>query len=326
MSKTAASLITVVALAVFFGFGLFHLGQFETTDEHLWKYDRIGAYWEAWESGDFAKTYINDKPGVTVALVAGLGLLAEPDPAAHERRVLPPHEAKLYEAYATEASEVTNVRFRLPVLLASTLVLALGWLLLYRILGAWLLATAVTLLLATHPILLGMSQIINPDSFFWLFGFLATLGYLGWLSHGGYRYIILTGLALGLALLSKYTAFLLLPLFALLSVATLLFGDGSNAVLTRTWFSRHLIAWALMLGLATLLFFLLLPAAWLDPSLFFKGLSQFFLAKQWPVWLAGGIVLALLVAAFWRFGSDTRLHRLQAWFLRFRFAFAAASL
>ena len=77
-------LILAISIITFFLFGLFHLGKFETTDEHLWKYGRIKQYWTAIAERDWEKTYINDKPGVTVALVSGIGLLLEPDPEANQ--------------------------------------------------------------------------------------------------------------------------------------------------------------------------------------------------------------------------------------------------
>jgi hypothetical protein len=108
-------------MATFFSFGLFHLGKFETTDEHLWKYERIGQYWQALAEQDWEKTYINDKPGVTVALISGIGLLREPHPEDSVHRPQPAGDSRLFEAYQSDQSERVNVIFRLPILVFSAL-------------------------------------------------------------------------------------------------------------------------------------------------------------------------------------------------------------
>ncbi len=81
--KIAVVLLLLASVAAFFAFGLFHLTKFETTDEHLWKYGRIKQYWQAIGNQDWEKTYINDKPGVTIAIFSGVGLLFESDPENH---------------------------------------------------------------------------------------------------------------------------------------------------------------------------------------------------------------------------------------------------
>ena len=120
--KTIIFSILLAAVTIFFSFGFFHLSKFETTDEHLWKYDRIGKYWNSLKEKNWEGTYINDKPGITVALISGIGLLSEPDPKENEKlKNISPSEAKLFEQYDYTQTEKTNFRFRLPVLIFSTL-------------------------------------------------------------------------------------------------------------------------------------------------------------------------------------------------------------
>ena len=85
--KTFVFSMLLISILSFFAFGFFHIDKFETTDEHLWKYGRIKQYWQAVKTQDWEKTYINDKPGVTVALVSGFGLLSHPDP--EKKQMLP---------------------------------------------------------------------------------------------------------------------------------------------------------------------------------------------------------------------------------------------
>ena len=73
--------VFLLIFGVYLFFTLQHVGQFETADEHYWIYSpdggRVQQYWHAVLTGDWVGTLINDKPGVTVALVCGLvnGLL-----------------------------------------------------------------------------------------------------------------------------------------------------------------------------------------------------------------------------------------------------------
>lgn len=307
-------LVFLTAL-VFFSFGLFRLGQFETTDEHLWKYDRIGTYWEALLSGDFAKTAINDKPGITVALFSGLGLLSYPEPETTERLALPSsEESQLFEAYNIALSEPVNRAFRLPVLVVSTLALFAAFFLLRAAFGPRI-ALFTTLFIGTSPILVGISQIVNPDSFFWIFGSLSVFSYLALLETNRKILILVTGILLGLALLSKYTSFLLFGFFAL-------------ALMTRwIFFSTHL-AWSevrtsvidlLKITLAAFATFsLFLPAVFTEPETLFKGISQFLSVKDLPIFV---MVLAVIGAAgFWlvsRFGQEAP-ERVRAFFASWR--------
>lgn len=265
--------IAVAGLSVvFLSFGAYRLGKFETTDEHLWKYDRIGRYWTALAEGDWNGTYINDKPGVTVALFSGIGLLSEPDPTKNEKQSV--DNGALFERYDADHTEITNVRFRLPVLLFATASLSAFFLLLTQAFGSRRAALFSTALIALHPILLGMSQIINPDSFFWIFGGLSAAAFLAAERTGNRTFIFLCGILTGFALLSKYTAFSLFLFYGLVIAGRFLFPHDTRRDL------KSAIRGALDIGLVFIVsaatFALFLPATVLRPEYLFNGISQFF--------------------------------------------------
>lgn len=319
MHRSLTLLTLALILITFFSFGLFRLGQFETTDEHLWKYDRIGQYWEALQSGEWRETYINDKPGVTVALVAGLGLLVEPSPELTERLSLPSEEAKRYEAYNTLESERINFIFRFPVLVLSTLALLLFFWLSLVAFQSKTTALLITLFIGLNPILIGMAQIINPDSFFWIFGGLALFSYIAFVLRQKTGLIFLTGFLTGLALLSKYTGFLLFPGFLLILISVWLFLEHTpQGKLSLGNLKRHVLA-LFGIGLTALFTFaLLLPAVLVEPTLFFKGLSQFFDQGS----RVGLILLSLFILGGLGFLSwwlkEEHLEACQNFFIRFR--------
>ena len=96
MSRSFAFGLAFLTVIVFASFGFYHLGKFETTDEHLWKYKRIGDYWEGWREWKLEKTYINDKPGITVGIFSGLGLIPDAHPERSELVSLSPEETKFF--------------------------------------------------------------------------------------------------------------------------------------------------------------------------------------------------------------------------------------
>lgn len=314
MSRSFVFSFAFLTIFIFANFGWYHLGKFETTDEHLWKYTRIGNYWEGWREWKLEKTYINDKPGITVGIFSGFGLIPDDHPERSELVPLAPEEAKLFEDYREDQTELVNVRFRLPILVVNTLALVAFFLLLQAIFRSFPISLLVTLLIGLNPILVGIAQVINPDSFFWLFGFLSALCYLGFLFRDQPRFLVATGLMTGFALLSKYTAFLLFPLFGLFLIGYFLFtSDEPRAILNRQTVMKHLLAFLKIFGLATLTFFILLPATFLDPSLFFKGASQFLDPNKWRYWLIALGLFTGFVFLAWKYGTDDRLLTLQNW-------------
>lgn len=297
--KTIIFSTLLFSVISFFAFGFFHLAQFETTDEHLWKYGRIGQYWQAIQNQDWEKTYINDKPGVTVALVSGFGLLKYPDPEKNEMiAVNEPQMAGVFEKYNTEQAEKINFAFRLPVLIFSTLSILLFFYLAFLIFNSLWLALLTTILIAFNPILIGMSQIINPDSFFWIFSGLSVFSYLAYLNKQKKRLLVLCAILTGFALLSKYTAFMLFLFYALASFSKLIFQDPKEALKTdwnKLWILiREMI---FVFTISVLVFSIFLPATLLEPNLLFKGISQFLNAKS--ITLLFIIVFSLITISFY---------------------------
>ena len=288
MTKEKITIFSLLLISVlsFFAFGLFHLAKFETTDEHLWKYGRIEQYWQAVSSQDWEKTYINDKPGVTVALVSGFGLLTHPDA---EKKQMIPVAGSLFEKYDISQTESVNFAFRLPILIFSSLSLFLFFWLAYKAFKSYWIALLTIILIALNPILVGMSQIINPDSFFWIFGGLSALAYLALLNTKQKKFLILCGILTGLALLSKYTAFMLFLFYGLAAISKIIFQKPEDASKTD-WKSLSVLA--LEIGIIFLIsigiFSVLLPAVFIKPEYLFKGISQFLNAKS---------VIALFVLA-----------------------------
>lgn len=259
--KIYFSHITLVFIFTsYFFFGLQHLGKFITADEHYWIYERIPQYWDALADGKWKKTLINDKPGVTLALISGSGLLAIPHPetlcSRDEERVI---------TCDTAQTEKMLLTFRLPLLLInSLLIFYLFWIIKKNTNKQIALWSACFIILS--PILVGMSQIVNPDALLWSFGSASLFSYLAALRYPEKKYIYFSGIFLGFALLSKYTAGILIPFFLMVSVLSVLFSAPPfDRALALKQTRKNLITFFFTLLLAIAVILLFLPAIWINP-------------------------------------------------------------
>lgn len=191
-------------------FGLSHIGFFVTADEHYWVEERIPQYWSAWANGKWKKTLINDKPGVSLALVSGPALLLNHDPSLSCQT----EEGRFVGCDPTETARLYG-SFRLPILLFNAAILVLIFLAI-RVVSGTATSFLATIFCTLSPHLLGMSQIVNPDSLLWTSGSAGLLCTLAFMKSGKWRYAGAAAAALTLALLSKYVALILiffLPVF-----------------------------------------------------------------------------------------------------------------
>ena len=256
----------------FLGFGLYHLGKFETSDERLWlaspEYGRVHRYWSAWKDRNWSRTYINDKPGVTTAIVAAPGLLFDKNP--QEKLLRDENGARVYNPpYITH----TLYFFRLPFLfLNAALILALFFLI-RRFTGDDLIAVLSSIFMYLSPILIGMTQIVNPDTTLWSLVAVALFSYLNFLKERTFRFLVFATISAGFALLSKYSALLLFVFLYGLNFAALWFTAEPEETQeqffekTKRIFSGYLL---FLLGSVTI-FTLFIPALLADPTLITQG-------------------------------------------------------
>ncbi len=283
----------LASIASFFSFGFYHLTKSETTDEHLWKYERIGNYWEALKEKDWKKTYINDKPGVTIALFSGIGLLFEPEPESHRIK------NGLFTIFDVSRTERLNFVFRFPILLLATFSLFLFFWLIRQAFDSDWLALFSTMFIALNPILIGITKIINPDSFLWIFSGLSVFSYLAYLNKKELKFILLAGIFTGFALLSKYTAIILFALYFLFLLSTILFknGDEENKMSSK-FILKEFFNLLAMFIISIVVFVFFIPAIFVEPSYLTKGIAQFFRRGDFTGFIFFAIFLLGAIAYF----------------------------
>lgn len=283
-------LLVLIVTGMFFVFGLSRLTQYAAVDEPLWIDGRIAKYWKNIGERDWQGTNVSDKPGITVALISGVGTLF-----------------KSTTEYRTEhyQGEVLNLRnnvesyyfaFRFPQLLFITLLLPLFYFFLERLLGKRN-ALFSFVFIALSPILIGMAKIINPDSLLWVFAPLSLLSYLVFQRRGAFRYLIFSGIFLGLALLTKYVANILFVYFLGLIFLEYLYHPKHALIPLISYINKSLKYLALLAFSALTTFYIFFPAVWIKPSKILSStiFSQAF-QKVAPLFI---VLIALILADKW---------------------------
>jgi hypothetical protein len=182
-------------------------GDFLTVDEAYHWFERAEHFAQALLAGRFAETNLIGHPGVTTMWLGALGWLLH-SALSSAGHIAPDASAPFYEL------------LRMPLAVANALCVALAFPLLRRLFGlrvAWL----AVLLWASEPFIIAHSGIVHVDALLASFMTLSLLTAL--LAFGAdsapaaplrWPWLALSGVAGGLALLTKSPAVLLLPVIA----------------------------------------------------------------------------------------------------------------
>lgn len=303
LKKYKFYLLLLIPLAVYFSFGLQHLAKFETADEHLWMYDpvdgRIHAYWRAIETHNWTQTRINDKPGITLAYISGIGMLFEKNAAD---RVV--EYGSHYRVYNPDKAEEINWLFRLPILIFNGLFSFFFLWALKRLTGNGWLALLASSLILLSPIIVGISQIINPDSLMWVFSTAAILSFLIFLKEAKKKFAVMTAIFLGLALLSKYTSVILVPYFFILIFLYLIYNvrNFDKEGIFRSRVLLYTVGYFSIIAGAIAVFAIMMPAVFRHPEFLYEGTIGFKVSSPTYAFLSVFLANLFLIidAYFWK--------------------------
>jgi len=256
--KSILAFLFLIVYAIYFSFGFYHLSQFQTADEHLWIGERVYTYWHSLSPKNWPATVLSDKPGIPVALVSGISLFWEKNPQKDISNVL-----KVESLYKS---------FRLPILFFNAFfMLYIFWLIKKITANFWIAFWSFSLMLLS-PILLGISQIINPDSLFWLFSTATILSFIAYLKTEEKKFILLSPIFLGLSLLTKFVSVIFFPF---LFITTLIFYllNIPKWKINKTPIDKKIIRISIFY-LTTIIgslavFSIFMPAVFIDNQLFF---------------------------------------------------------
>lgn len=270
----AALIILFITLCTFGYFAINKIENYAGVDEPLWTFDRIPYFWKNVGEMDWKNTSISDKPGITVVEITGIGLLFNN----------PMEYAQLDNFDPQKDIRQMNKAFRLPLAIFCLLSLILFYIFIQE-LSSKKTALLAAILIATSPMLIGMSRIINPDAILWVLAPLATLAYLIFLQKETRFWLYLSGILLGLAILTKYVANILYIFFFGLIFLEYLFKTEKENLAQYLKKSFTQIFSVVLISLIT--FFILFPETWVNLGKLFTGtvLSQAFITVA-PIFIA----------------------------------------
>jgi len=289
--KFGVILFLVLALLGYLFFGLQHLAKFETADERYWMYEdpqngRIHAYWKAIGEKKWEGTYINDKPGVSLAYISGIALFFKDKPADNLFT-----DNLLERSYNPQETERVHFLFRLPLLIFNGLFcLVLFWLIGKFTQNHWI-ALWSTIFILLSPILLGISQIVNPDSLLWSFSAGTIFAFLSYLKTREKKFIFLSALFLGFSLLSKYSAVILIPFLLAVMLIDIFFEQLFGKSIAPSETRMMLGAYLGTISGALLVFSFFLPAVFTNPVYLYDAFLE--LSGFQYVIMVGGMIILL---------------------------------
>lgn len=276
---SATLLILFIALSIFGYFGTKNITNYAGVDEPLWTFDRIPYFWKNVGEMDWKNTSISDKPGITVVQISGLGLLFNN----------PMEYAQLQNFSPDKDIRIMNLAFRLPLVIFCLLSLILFYIFINKLLGKKTALISV-ILISTSPMLIGMSRIINPDAILWVFAPLTILSYLIFLKEKTRNWLYLTGILLGLSILTKYVANILYIFFFGLIFLEYLF--KKERLPLHEYLKKSFIEFFSIILVSLTTFFVLFPETWVNLKKLFTGtiLSQAFVTVA-PIFILLAIFL-----------------------------------
>jgi 4-amino-4-deoxy-L-arabinose transferase-like glycosyltransferase len=244
------------------------LADFFTIDEADHWILRVRLFSEALDRHNWAGTNLTGHPGVMTMWLGGIGRRL-----AIANSIAPSSDSAAYLAM-----------LRLPLAVTSSLAVALGYLLLRRIVRPNI-ALLAAILWATEPFLIAHSRLLHVDALMTSFSTICILllllgsplarrpatGTGRWLAIAG------SGMLAGLALLSKVSGLVLLPWAGLFMAAVVLLDPqlraehGPRWWLSLRWWAaaarRTLLPYLLWLGCLIVTMFVVWPAMWVEPGI-----------------------------------------------------------
>lgn len=214
------------------------------SDEIRWLF-RSRQFILSLQGGSLSETISSPHPGVTTMWLGGMSLWLKFKGALSA--------PNLASSIFVSPETLAIGRFGIAVITIGTVLIA--WYLLHKLLGWWRSCLAI-IFISFDPFYLWLSRMLHTDALAASFTLLSVLSFFVYL-EGSRRstYVIFSGIAFGLASLSKITAFSLVLYLPLLLGFYKIYAEYR-----RSFSSFHL--WASWLGTACLTFFALWPGLW----------------------------------------------------------------
>lgn len=286
-------LLLLILTLAFLWFWLHHLWQFISVDEPKWLFNRVPKLYKAIWDFDWASTYINDKPWILPSLLAWIiNLFLD------------------IKEYVNNPLIIEKYLFwwRLPILLFNFLMLFIIYNLWRRLYSKsfWILLIG---LIALNPILIWISQIVNPDATLWSTSFISFLSFFVYLKYNLRKYLYLSWLFFWLALISKFFVAIFYILFFIFIYLEYLFN------ITNKWqFFTRVLDLLKLFWVSILIYFLLFPINWVNHEQIIKWTIWAGILSSWTKYLTVFLFLIFfeLIYLKWKFTNSFR-NKINLW-------------
>ncbi|MBK8418591.1 glycosyltransferase family 39 protein [Candidatus Villigracilis saccharophilus] len=257
--------LAILLLVITFPSRMIHIDRAINIDEPFWVISSSNFYY-AITHKNFEDTYFEYHPGVTNMWIISTALFFYfPEYRAYEQGFFDTRKPKYEEfmrSHGKEAIELVRISRYIQAGILTFLVIA-AFLLLSILIGenAALLATALAII---SPFFLGHSRLLNMEGMVALFVLVSLLGMQVYINkERKTKYLLLSGLAFGLAQLTKSTSIVLIGVVTLILFIDL-FKRIEQDFSVKLWNTiRTFLIW---LGAAVLIYFLLWPGMWVAPG------------------------------------------------------------
>lgn len=253
-------LLLTVLLVFFLALRLPALGRFVTTDEALWL-RRSANFYLAISNGEWERTFQSPHPGVITLWAGAAGFWLEFPEYSHigTEEI---HDTQLLQFMQNRGINPMQVLAagRLVLVLVHAAVFIAGWPFARRLLGMPAAAIGMALL-ALDPFTIAHQRLLHMDGLLASLLLLALLAFLDHCHESRWQSLLVSGLATGLAWLTKTPALFLLP--AMFAVSGYYWWKER-----REKQKRRLPPWAppiIWLAIAVVIVFIFFPALWSDP-------------------------------------------------------------
>jgi 4-amino-4-deoxy-L-arabinose transferase-like glycosyltransferase len=243
------------------------LYQYVTADEHQWLVQTARFYY-AFLHHDYAGTYTLEHPGVTV-FWAGAAGFAEKAPSYRDRPVMQLNTEQ-FANYLAQSETISLLKLlgaaRIYIILANTLVLALVFLYLRRLIGTNP-ALLGCVLIAFDPFHIALTRLLQPDGLQSTLMLLSVLACLCFIKERRVFDLFVSGAVAGLAWVTKTPSLVLVPIVGLIYLPQV-FSKATNPFRKiSTWRRIWEYAWPMTIwgAVGCLIFILIFPAMWVQP-------------------------------------------------------------
>lgn len=215
-------------------------------DQFLW-YARTQRFFSAIAEGRFQSTYQQYHPGVLLMYLIGLGQLSYKlftgDPS-----IYPDISYLNFGAY--------NFHTKLYVVTFCLIILLISAVTLRKLTSSWFFSCLFLLALLVETYYTGVLRNLHMDGLVSVLIFATTITFYAALKYKSWKYLILSGVLMGLGLLTKSTS-IFAGIYCLLITTGYLIASRKHA----KWFIKTGLVWLILAGLV---FFALFPAMWVD--------------------------------------------------------------